>query len=385
LKAKPKKSPDIQLYKYEGQNPFSGAYTNAVCARHTANGKFTVWVKAWSGDGTVEDCWHKDIDSPGTFISACQACLEFVEFGDADVVGVIRAGFAGLKKLNIKFAESLRQQLLSEFSEDCAATPAEPPAIDGSKSTVTRVSNAEARQKYGSSMIVISGSKERQLQPPSEKDKEKSFSMNQLLVQEYIKYCVVRSSYKWNDLKILLDKLTSISGAGQCNAVRDALAQLISAGPYRNNPVRQFVRYFEKNLGAPGIAMLEESARNPTIDRRLRAQCYQCLIDLQVEGYTRKELRKLTHENAAIASASAAAIRNAFAQAAKEGHVYAKLTGAGHESRCNLLPFVKSCIEGAGIPSDTVRKGYSYGRVCSFDLVKKAASALGVDWQMLAR
>jgi hypothetical protein len=157
LKPTSKKSPDLLLYQHEGQNPFSGAYTNAIYARRRANGRFTVWVKAWSIDGATEDCWHKDLASAAEFISACQTCLEFVEFGEADVVDVIRGGFDGLKKLDASFAEVLRAGLLDQFSEDCAVGPADRPAVDDEGAEVTRLSNEEARQKYGSAMIFIHG------------------------------------------------------------------------------------------------------------------------------------------------------------------------------------------------------------------------------------
>jgi len=157
LKAKPKQSPDIQLYEHEGQNPFSGAYTNAISARRTANETFTVWVKAWSGNSFLEDCWHKDIASPGAFISACQDCLEFVEFGDAGVVDVIRGGFAGMKQLDEEFAAALKAELIAEFSEDCAEPETKVQGTaTGSEGKVRRLTNEEARDKYGSSVVFIS-------------------------------------------------------------------------------------------------------------------------------------------------------------------------------------------------------------------------------------
>jgi hypothetical protein len=389
LKSKSKKSSDLLLYQQEGQNPFSGDYTNAIYARRRANGRFTVWVKAWTMDGAAEDCWQKDLASAAEFVAACETCLDFVEFGDADVVDVVRGGFEGLRKLDLPFADTLRTTLLEQFAEDCAAQPAKPPEISGGKVTVTRLSKEEARQKYGASMIFYSGPRKSSNAPvsqfPSAPTPDMPRPVDPLLVRDHINYCVVRSSYKWNDLKMLLDKLAAINDAQRGNALRDALAHLIAGGPYRNNPVRQFVSYFKMNLGEPCLAVLRENASNPSIDRRLRAQCYQSLVDLKVQGYTREELRSLSKENAAIASASEAAIREAFVQAAKEGHAHPKLKGAGHEARCHLRSFVRSSIEGANIPSDTVRKGYSYGRVYSTELVKMAANVLGVEWQMLAR
>ena len=145
------------LFQHEDQSPFSGAYTNAIYARRRANGKFTVWVKAWSGDGSVEDCWQKDIASAPEFVSACQTCLEFVEFGDADVLEVIRAGFQELQKVDRAFADQLRTELREQFSEDCAAPSVEPTDLVGGKVTITRLSNEEARKKYGSSMVFITG------------------------------------------------------------------------------------------------------------------------------------------------------------------------------------------------------------------------------------
>jgi hypothetical protein len=159
MRAKPKQSSDIQLYEHEGQNPFSGSYTNAVCARRSGNRTFTVWVKAWSADSFLEDCWNKEIESPKDFISACQACLEFVEFGDADVVDVIRGGFAGIKRLHEEFAAALRAELLAEFSEDCAAALREVEKRDAGRSKVRRLTNVEAREKYGSSIMFISNAR----------------------------------------------------------------------------------------------------------------------------------------------------------------------------------------------------------------------------------
>ncbi len=155
LKPKPKKSPDLLLFQHEDQNPFSGAYTNAIYARRRANGKFTVWVKAWSGDSSVENCWNKDIESPKDFISACQVCLEFVEFGDADVLEVLRTGFQELQKVDCAFADQLRTELREKLSEDCAAPSVEPTDLVGGKVTITRLSNEETRKKYGSSMVFI--------------------------------------------------------------------------------------------------------------------------------------------------------------------------------------------------------------------------------------
>jgi hypothetical protein len=155
LKPKSKKSPDLLLFQHEDQSPFSGAYTNAIYARRRANGKFTVWVKAWSGDGSVVDCWQKDIASAPEFVSACQTCLEFVEFGDADVLEVVRAGFQELQKADRAFADQLRTELREQFSEDCAAPSVELTDSVGGKVTVTRLSNEEARKKYGSSMVFI--------------------------------------------------------------------------------------------------------------------------------------------------------------------------------------------------------------------------------------
>jgi hypothetical protein len=157
LKRKSKKSPDFLLYQHEGQNPFSGAYTNAIYARRRANGRFTVWVKAWTMDGAAEDCWQKDLASAAEFVSACETCLDFVEFGDADVVDVVRGGFEGLRKLDLSFANALRTALLWQFSEDCAVAPVAPPEIGGGNVTVTRLSNEEARKKYGSSVTFIRG------------------------------------------------------------------------------------------------------------------------------------------------------------------------------------------------------------------------------------
>lgn len=158
MKTKSKKARDLLLYQHDGNNPFSGEYSNAIYTRRRANGKFTVWVKAWSNEGAAEDCWQKDIVSPAEFISACQTCLEFVEFGEADVVDVVRGGFGGLKKLDASFAEALRAALLEQFSEDCAKPPADPSGIRDERMKVTRLSNEEARQKYGSAMIFIHGS-----------------------------------------------------------------------------------------------------------------------------------------------------------------------------------------------------------------------------------
>ncbi len=153
MKNKSKKSPDLLLYQHDGNNPFTGEYSNAIYTRRRANGKFTVWVKAWSGEDAAEDCWNKDIVSASEFISACQTCLEFVEFGEADVVDVVRGGFAGLKKLDTLFAEVLRAALLEQFSEDCAVPPADLSAMGDEGVKVTRLSNEEARQKYGSAMM----------------------------------------------------------------------------------------------------------------------------------------------------------------------------------------------------------------------------------------
>jgi hypothetical protein len=155
LKPKSEKSQDLLLLQHEGQNPFSGAYTNAIYARRRANGKFTVWVKAWSSDGAAEDCWQKDLASAAEFISACETCLEFVEFGEADVVDVIRSGFEGIRKLDPSFTDTLRTALLEQFSEDCAAPSVEPTDLVGGKVTITRLSNEEARKKYGSSIVFI--------------------------------------------------------------------------------------------------------------------------------------------------------------------------------------------------------------------------------------
>lgn len=157
MKTKSKKVRDLLLYQHDGNNPFSGEYSNAIYTRRRANGKFTVWVKAWSNEGAGEDCWHKDITSAPDFISACQTCLEFVEFGEADVVDVVRGGFDGLKKLDASFAEVLRAGLLDQFSENCAVAPADRPAVNDEGAKVTRLSNEEARQKYGSAMIFIHG------------------------------------------------------------------------------------------------------------------------------------------------------------------------------------------------------------------------------------
>ena len=145
MKTKSKKSPDLLLYQHDGNNPFSGEYSNAIYTRRRANGQFTVWVKAWSSEGAAEDCWHKDLASAAEFISACQTCLEFVEFGEADVVDVIRGGFDGLKKLDASFAEVLRAGLLDQFSEDCAVA------------STDRLSNEDARQKHGAAIIFIHG------------------------------------------------------------------------------------------------------------------------------------------------------------------------------------------------------------------------------------
>ena len=157
MKTKSKKSPDLLLYQHDGNNPFSGEYSNAIYTRRRANGQFTVWVKAWSSEGAAEDCWHKDIASAAEFVLACQTCLEFVEFGDADVVDVIRGGFDGLKKLDASFAEVLRAGLLDQFSEDCAVAPTDRPAVNDEGAEVTRLSNEDARQKHGSAMIFIRG------------------------------------------------------------------------------------------------------------------------------------------------------------------------------------------------------------------------------------
>ncbi len=157
MKSKSKKSQDLLLFKHEGQNPFSGAYTNAIYARRRANGKFTVWVKAWNSDGATEDCWQKDLASAAEFVSACETCVDFVEFGEADVVDVVRGGFDGLRKLDLSFANALRTALLGQFSEDCAVAPVAPPEMGGGNVAVTRLSNEEARKKYGSSMIFVRG------------------------------------------------------------------------------------------------------------------------------------------------------------------------------------------------------------------------------------
>ena len=157
MKPKSKKSSDLLLYQHEGQNPFSGDYTNAIYARRRANGRFTVWVKAWTMDGAAEDCWQKDLASAAEFISACETCLDFVEFGEADVVDVVRGGFEELRKLDLAFANALRTALLGQFSEDCAVAPADRSAVNDEGAEVTRLSNEDARQKYGSAMIFIHG------------------------------------------------------------------------------------------------------------------------------------------------------------------------------------------------------------------------------------
>jgi hypothetical protein len=157
LKTKSKKTRDLLLYQHDGNNPFSGEYLNAIYTRRRANGKFTVWVKAWSNDGSAQDCWHKDIASASDFISACQTCLEFVEFGDADVVDAMRGGFDGLRKLDASFADMVRAALIGQFSEDCVLPAPTPPAIGHGRVRVTRLRNEEARQKYGSAMIFVHG------------------------------------------------------------------------------------------------------------------------------------------------------------------------------------------------------------------------------------
>jgi hypothetical protein len=148
---------DRQLFVHDGQNPFSGAYTNAIYARRQANGTFTVWVKAWGISATTEDCWHEDIASPAQFIAACQDCLEFVEFGDAGAVEVIRSGFAALCELDKEFSDALRTELLASFSEDCAEPQTNvQESGTSSEDKVRRLTNEEAREKYGSSVVFIS-------------------------------------------------------------------------------------------------------------------------------------------------------------------------------------------------------------------------------------
>jgi len=108
-------------------------------------------------DGAAEDCWQKDLASAAEFISACETCLDFVEFGEADVVDVVRGGFEELRKLDLAFANALRTALLGQFSEDCAVAPADRSAVNDEGAEVTRLSNEDARQKYGSAMIFIHG------------------------------------------------------------------------------------------------------------------------------------------------------------------------------------------------------------------------------------
>lgn len=72
--------------------------------------------------------------------------MEFGEFGEADVVDVIREGFDSLRKLDLSFAEALRTALFEKFSEHCAKPPADPSAISDERVNVTRLSNEEAEQ-----------------------------------------------------------------------------------------------------------------------------------------------------------------------------------------------------------------------------------------------
>ena len=78
-------------------------------------------------------------------------------------------------------------------------------------------------------------------------------------------------------------------------------------------------------------------------------------------------------------------MREAFAQVKKNESSFPTLKGVGHISRCQLMPFVRSCIEVLNIPSETVRQGYSYARFYSYDSVKKAAELLSVDVRKLTR
>jgi hypothetical protein len=154
---KTKQQLDHQLFVHDGQNPFSGAYTNAIYARRQANETFTVWVKAWGTSASIEDCWHEDISSPAQFIAACQDCLEFVDFGDAGAVEVIRSGFATLRELDKEFSDALRTELLTAYSEDCAKPQTNVrESGTSSEGNVRRLTNEEAREKYGSSVVFIS-------------------------------------------------------------------------------------------------------------------------------------------------------------------------------------------------------------------------------------
>jgi len=150
-----KKNPPAEIFRHDGHNPFAGEFTNVICMRPSKNGTITVWVRSDNVEGSSEDCWQEDIDSPEKFIAACQSCLEFVEFGDADVVDVARAGYAALASLNRTMASGVRDSLLAEFDADCSKPEekSEPP-LSG-RHSFTTLSGDEAREKYGASMMFV--------------------------------------------------------------------------------------------------------------------------------------------------------------------------------------------------------------------------------------
>jgi hypothetical protein len=204
-------------------------------------------------------------------------------------------------------------------------------------------------------------------------------------MREFIDHCQNRTSYKWNAIRYDLQLIDEISEPERHKSLETHLQRLMDGGPYRNNPIREFIRHFKDTIQPSTIDFLKNAASNPSADRKTRAQCYQSLVDLKIEGYSRVEFLKISRENAAFFAACEATIREVFTQVSENHPAWPPLKGAGHVSRCQLMPFVRTCIEGLNIPTETVRQGYSYARFYPYDFVKEAAEILGVNARKLTR
>jgi|694.fasta_scaffold29081_2 hypothetical protein len=149
------KTPPVEIVRHNGHNAFSGEFSNAICMRRQPNGKISLWVQAENIDGTVEDCFQEDIDSPEKFLTACENCLEFVEFGDVGVLEAVRSAYSDLLSSDSAFAETLRAYVLEEYAEDCAKVQDAQEGVVRDSQKSRTLTAEQARAEYGASLIFI--------------------------------------------------------------------------------------------------------------------------------------------------------------------------------------------------------------------------------------
>jgi hypothetical protein len=100
-------------------------------------------------------------------------------------------------------------------------------------------------------------------------------------MREFIDHCQNRTSYKWNAIRYDLQLIDEISEPERHKSLETHLQRLMDGGPYRNNPIREFIRHFKDTIQPSTIDFLKNAASNPSADRKTRAQCYQSLVDLK--------------------------------------------------------------------------------------------------------